>query len=112
MCVDEVRDHLDAGLAGQAKSEVGLLCQPTRRRGDSIRSQNREPGEGRELGIRTDAGDVRAMQGDKQLGCARAQDLAGQVGAQRVGNGVVNMEKVQAFRLRHFDHLGRQGQGI
>src|SRR5208283_2076840 len=64
------------------------------------------------IGIIPHQGNVRAVQRGDERQAARRSHLAGQEGADRVGDGVMNVENVQGFSFKNFQHLYGEGKRV
>ena len=110
--VDEVSDHFNR--VGCGEGLVGSVGQIRADCSDTVRLINAELGDGEIGAIEADQRDIRAVQrrDEGEMDAAGSQHLLGQVRADAVRNGVVNMQKIERVKLGHFCHAGGESEVV
>src|SRR5207245_11263057 len=89
-----------------------LLEQIVRDAGDAVALLDGKFGDGKIAAVAADEGDVRAMKRGDEGKAARRGHGTREQRADRVGNGVVNVEKVEGFGFENFEHVGGESEGV
>src|SRR6266852_7897819 len=110
VAVYEIGDHFDGALDVELLQRH--LSQIFRDGRDSIAFLDRKARDGQIRPVDSDKGDIRSVERRYKWDAARPEHRARQVGAHRMGNGVMNVQKVERFACRHVVHLRRKRQGI
>src|SRR5690606_26245772 len=110
--VHEVRDHRD--LALDVEALVGLAAEVVRDGRDPVARVDGVLDDGAVRRVLPDERDVGAVQGgyDGDVAALAVEDLAGEDGAGGVGDGVVDVEEVEALVPHDVHHLARQRDGV
>ena len=110
IAVDEIGDDFDGML--DVKFFDRLLEQIVRDAGDAVALLDGKFGDGKIAAVAADEGDVRAMKRGDEGKAARRGHGTREQRADRMGNGVVNVEKVEGFGFENFEHFGGESEGV
>ena len=112
VAVDEVADDFD--LARDAEVFAGALAQVGGDGGDAVGLVDAEAGDGEIGAVEADEGDVGAVEGgdEGQVAASFGEHLAGEQGADAVGDGVVDVEEVEVVELGDLGHAGGEGEVV
>ena len=80
--------------------------------GDAIALFDGIAGDGQKTGIVSHQGNVRAVQRGDERQAPRRGHLPGQQAADGVGDSVMDVEDVQGFRFKNFQHLHGEGERV
>ena len=106
--VDEIID--DPDLAADVEFFDRPVLKIMGHRRDAVRFLDGEFDDPAERRVGPDQGDIRAVEGRDRLEPPVIEDLFGQIGAGRVGEGIMGMNDVEMMDLRQFDQFGGQPQ--
>src|ERR1700679_3419285 len=109
VAVDEVADDFD--VAGDAEVDAGLVAEIGGDAGDAVGLGYSEFCDGEVGAVEAYQGDVGAVEGgdEGQMTASGGQHLAGQKGADGVGDCVVDVEEIEGVKLGYFGHAGGEG---
>jgi hypothetical protein len=110
VAVDEVADDLDLAVDGEGLA--GAVAEMAGDGGDAVGLGDAEAGDGEIRPVLADEGDVCAVEGgdEGEMAAAGGEHLAGEQGADRVRDGVVDVEDVERVKLGDLGHAGGQGE--
>ncbi len=110
--VDEVVDDLDR--PGDFEIADGGALEVFGDGGDAVALVDAEAGDGEVAGVLADERDIRPVEGgdEGQANALGFEHLAGEKGRDRVGNGVVHVEKIELVELRDLGHAAGEGEVV
>jgi hypothetical protein len=121
VAVDEVSDDFDLG--GDVEGFAGAVAEVAGDAGHAVGLGDSETGDGEVGGVEADEGDVGSVEGgDDGEGASGGGELwpehlgldhlAGEDGADRVGDRVVNVEEIEGVELGDLGHAGGEGEVV
>ena len=110
--VDEVRDHLDRRVVGQAEEPVRLAPQELGRHRDAVRRRDGEARDRLRARIATDPRHVGAVQRGHDPRRRSAEHLPREIRARSVRNRVVDVHQIEAMVVRDVDDRRGHRQGV
>jgi len=110
IAIDEIGDDFDGAL--DVELFDGLLQEVAGDGGDTVRLLDREFGDGEIGAIAADQGDVGAVEGGDERETARGGHRAREQGADRMRDGVMDVEEIERFGFKYLEHFCGERQGI
>src|SRR6201984_2725034 len=110
VAINEVRNDFDG--PPDVEFLEGLLQELLRDGGDAVALFDGKLGNRQVGAVATDQRDVRAVKCSNERQAARDGHRARKQGADRVRDGVVDVEQVQRFGFEYLEHFGGESQGV
>jgi len=110
VAVDEIADDLDLAVNGEGLA--GAVAEMGGDGGDAVGLGDAKAGDGEIAAVLADEGDVGAVEGgdEGEVAATGGEHLAGEEGADGVGDGVVDVEDVEGVELGDLGHAGGEGE--
>jgi hypothetical protein len=108
--VHKIGDHFDGALDVEFLDRA--LLQIMRDRGDAVGLFDRKFGDWQETPVVSDQGNVGAVQRGDEGQWVRRRHHAREQGVDGMGNRVMDMQQIEAFRLGHLHHFYGQGKRV
>ncbi len=111
VAIDEIGDDLDG--AADVEFGDGAILEVAGDGSDGVTLLDGEAGDGEVAAVAADEGDIGAVEGgDEREAAGRSEHGTSEEGADRMRDGVMDVEEVEASVFGDLGHFGGEGEGV